>query len=334
MTAQIGQRFLYAQHAGLLVLVTGVWVERFYRFGRELDSSLILPAALIIMTGLYLERFSWIKDHSHFELITKLLFLAQSFCLLGNATAPWLALSGLPMGAGLAWLALSTHQEAGQTDLKRRYFAHDLVNHTVGMKLFLSTRSQLSSQDIALLLREVDLLQGLVSDHFQLLHKNIRTNRMWASLAELEHVVDHHLESFLRVKGVAATLEVTEGHRAQGHAEVYLPQFMRIVSNLIKNAADHEACQVEAKLDFSERGVVFDLRSQSRGVKGDEQGLAQHILQFQALRPTSSGLGLDSVAELVESAGGEFSFRWSDGTWVAQFSYPIRSKDLQKRQAA
>lgn len=190
-----------------------------------------------------------------------------------------------------------------------------------------------------MLLREVDTMETMVMDHYQVEHKNLVRRRQWMYPYELEDGLEMTMKNFLAQRGVLTSFIFDPKlHDYQG-LEIPVAPLFRIYSNLIKNAYDHGSPEVEVniKLDEEKWGLNITIRSKLKRTLGGGENLESelsHIILQDDLGSSanvSGGLGLESVASLCEESGGEFHFHLSKGIWINEVFLPGRAGEQQDR---
>lgn len=246
-------------------------------------------------------------------------------------------------------------ERANLTDERDRFFYHDMINQTHGLLLFLKQQREYSKsitpEDQSLIIQEVETMQNLLSDHFKLGHKNIKSEDEFKSFdqvkASIFALINHYflsqeVSTHLFFKGL-----IDESRPLSKRLEclVHFPVFYRIMSNLIKNAYEHKVQEVDIVFDYQENGLTVTMRNPLHTQANKDTPLEQtlsHLILHDGGHNSSSekkkqGIGLESVAALSESLGGNFHCSIEEGHWVNKVYLPV-SKDTScskdERQAA
>ncbi len=225
---------------------------------------------------------------------------------------------------------------------KEQFFAHDLINHSTALKLFMKNKKALTKEECSLVLNEIEALESLVVDHFQLKHQSLRDQSEWRLLVDIRSNVYSLIQTFLieqsRIVHLhffdSAEISLIEDHQLK----IHFPSFLRIFSNLIKNASDHGSPEVEVlcrlvkvKEDFQMDMVIKSkLKNQLASNEDMAQSLSTLILTEEV--DGRAHLGLESVQRLCEESGGQFNFSLEGQLWVNHLIIPLRSKSEPTQQ--
>lgn len=229
---------------------------------------------------------------------------------------------------------------------KNRLFFHDLINHTHGLNLFLATKESsdgsLTKEDTLILYKEIKLIQSLVKDHFGYQHKNLVNTYDVVSFdfarIGLLNLVDNflpseHFECFFFFKGATASEAPLE---IRSSAIVHYPSFYRVVNNIIKNIAEAGPSSVEFNFDYTDDGLHLTVKNTlSKLSEKRSSSLADDlgkIIMMDQVK-NESGLGLESVNEILRSIGGHFAFKIENGQWVSQIYFPKPGQSEAKKAA-
>lgn len=216
---------------------------------------------------------------------------------------------------------------------KDRYFFHDMINHLYGISLKLTYRLSkgkgLEKDELGPLLNEVMALQNLLSDHFGFKHKNINHSFDYMPFNEMKDLIHSQIQSFF---GEKTRVEIIySGVFDQGHSHEFsspsLPfaSFYRILTNLLKNAREAKAQNIEIIFDGDFHQLSMKMKNDFHHL-GDNpfelsEGLSK-VIQAQSHQNSSQGLGLAAVESLCREHGGEFSFDIKDGFWANYLTLP------------
>lgn len=257
----------------------------------------------------------------------------------------------LKLKGGLRFEGLLARQERAQSaDERDRFFYHDMVNQTHGLLLFLKQQREnsedLAPDDQSLVIQEVETMQRLLSDHFQLEHKNIKLQDEFKSFEQVKTSVFVLINHYFLAQQVSTHLVfqgLIDERRALDERSaclVHFPVFYRIMSNLVKNAYEHKVSEVELVFDYQDEGLSImmknPLHTQVDNNLPLEKTLGHLILHEGGQMNTSGakrqeGLGLESAAALAESVGGEFNCCIDQGYWINEVFLPRPSpKTLSK----
>jgi hypothetical protein len=320
----------------------------------------LIPFGIMVLWSFVNWHDDWKTLNQHFILLSALVCVLVVIFVNVSSKQQLIAQdSGLMFLLAFTWLALSIQSflksvkglgslrfENNHHSKKDQYFFHDCINHLVGIKLFLSTRSEVKKPDMNLLLREVDLFESLLYDHFKLSHRNLHGRHQHISCQDVPELYEMLMESFLAPRGIQYELAVSPDFNWDHH-QLPLAPLQRIGSNLIKNAVDHGGEKVLVYLSKSKEEhdvllikVVTQLHSPLSSSKKLEEDLSRRILEINPERSEAKkkdsiqGLGLDSVTTLLESLGGEMSLEITSHEWINHLKIPVNSDaNILKRAA-
>jgi hypothetical protein len=320
----------------------------------------LIPFGIMMLWSYMLWNDEWKTLRQHFILLVSLVsVMIGLFMKVTNEDHISHSESALYFVFAFAWLSMAVYSfinsvrglgslrfERTSISKKDQYFFHDCINHLVGIKLFLSTRSEVKNQDMNLLLREVDLFESLIGDHFKLSHRNLAFRHKFINCQKLPELFEMVMESFLLPRRVGFEL-VVEPNFQWSEAQLPMAPIQRIASNLIKNAVDHGGEKVIVHLakmndasDVMLIKVITQLRAPLSFSKTIESELSKRILESGAGRSTvmldqsTHGIGLDSVTTLLEELGGEMSLEITNKEWINNLKIPIQySAELIKKAA-
>lgn len=204
-----------------------------------------------------------------------------------------------------------------------RHFFHDVVNQTHSLNLFLSHKLEkkelLTLDDIKMMKIEVEILQTLIVDHFELKHKNVEASEEFDELYKVDGAFSSLCGSYLDQSKVS--IVGTESLSSPFYID--LPKFHRIFTNLIKNIAEANAEWVKVEF-FVEKNLLK--------VKVRNNFNKQEVYVDS---DTVSGVGLESVQVLVEGLEGSFSsfVDESEKVWHSFTTIPLHNRKSYKNIA-
>ena len=211
---------------------------------------------------------------------------------------------------------------------KESMFFHDLVNLTHGLILFLDQRKQtkknIDVDEIDILEQEVRSLQSLIKDHFQFSHKNLESTYEWVNFSIAEQCLSYLLKTYFPNQSVKTYIKLKGSLSYECCIEeresvlIYYPTFYRIMNNVIKNMAEARSSQLTFIFDYQQFGLVIE-------TSNDFLSDCNNRLIAQV-----SGIGLGSIASLVEEAGGSLHTDIKNGLWTNRILIP----QIQSRKAA
>jgi len=271
-------------------------------------------------------------------------------CLLFNRHWPLSLNESVIWGAfvcwsgSIYWMVMDQRPRyQDQEERRRRLFFHDLINHTHGLLLFLNHKLQegqhIKNPEISTLSAEIRLMQSLIQDHFALKHKNLKRHDDYGPLSAAKGAIDHLLNTYLNPRMV----EVNVAYNGQGLGDLHYPSLFRILSNLIKNAAEVGSDQLYLIFESSVHGLKLTVKNRTVGLWNNPEQLSHRlegiILQDDVMGDESGelsveerGLGLESVQELAAEQGGSFEFRVEGDYWIGIADLPYRAA-LEIRKA-
>ena len=197
---------------------------------------------------------------------------------------------------------------------KEAMFFHDLVNLTHGLILFLDQRKQskrnIDINEIEILEQEVRSLQSLVKDHYQFSHKNLESTYEWVSFAVAEQCLSHLLKTYFSDETIKTYIQLKGALSYECSIEeresvlIYYPTFYRIMNNLIKNMAEAHCSQITFIFDYQQSGLIIET--------------SNDFLAENSSRTidSSTGVGIGSIASIVNENGGNFTTKSSENIWI------------------
>jgi signal transduction histidine kinase len=332
-----------ADHQSVLLFALGVStllaVQVFHLGLRQIDFAQALTIGLVLAIYHTLQWQAVYQSLGFERVVSSVVLMSMAFVCAGLAAMHgWktpLFILPLPLlTLALPWsIAKSEFLDKGPA-FRDQYFVHDLINHLVGLKLFLSTRAELRGPEMGLVLREVDTMETLIVDHYGVVHKNALRKRQYQTPAEFEARLELILKNFITARGIESSFVFSPELRSSALEFPVAPLF-RIFSNLVKNAFDHGSPQVEVQFMLFEGGMKLVVKSKLKGNLRRslhlEEDLSQIILEEELSDqgPTSArqGLGLESVASLCEKHGGDFHFHLTPEMWVNEVFLPAHASD-------
>ena len=195
-------------------------------------------------------------------------------------------------------------------DNRDHLFFHDLINHIHGMLLFLNYRMEdkkgFGISDCQKLVKELQVLQSLIQDHFGLTHKNLSSNHSYADISFIKKEVKNIIANFL--PGKSCKIDFKGNHRGEIHYIAYC----RIIGNIMKNMSESHAYGLEFVFNFKKDGLYLTTKNKIHFGKGKED--------------IKEGRGLLSVQNLCKEEGGEFLFLREGGFWINKVFLPWHSR--------
>lgn len=241
---------------------------------------------------------------------------------------------------GVLFYAVHQGLTFDHTDERDRFFYHDMINQTHGLLLFLKQEYAkgrgVTPDDQLRIIQEVETMQNLLSDHFKLDHKNIKSENEFKSFEQVKSSLFALMNHYLLSQQVSTHLVfkglIDEERPISQRLEclVHFPIFYRIMNNLIKNSYEHKVSEVEIIFDYQETGLFLTMKNPLQKQVDDmaplEKALGHLILHDTESSSVTShqkqGLGLESVAALAESVGGSFQCCIEEGHWINQVFLP------------
>lgn len=216
-------------------------------------------------------------------------------------------------------------------DRKDRFFFHDMINHLYGLSLRLTYRvgkgQGFESHELEDMLGEVMALQSLMTDHFGYKHKDIQNSLELISFTDLRPFITAQISSFLDESCHVCILHqgVLDSSREVpfDQPKVQFTSFYRVFTNLLKNAREANAHNVEIIFDgdFHALSVTMknDFKHLSQAAIDLNEGLSRAIAGDTEMVVDYKGLGLAAIENLCLEQGGSFSFEIKDGLWISYF---------------
>ena len=218
---------------------------------------------------------------------------------------------------------------------KDRLFFHDFINQTHGMTLYLnhklSSESNLSRGELEGLVGEIRTLEKMFQAHFGLKHKDLNVGQEWYHFekckASFLKVIENFLPQDKYHKVISFTGDLSEQLASSKRSEiqVHFISLHRILTNLVKNVADHSPSRITIEFGHSQGLLKILFRNEmiNKVVAGDlTRHLENAILQTEKERQHDSGLGLESIQELCEELSGTCQVYFEDGDWITQIELP------------
>ena len=222
-----------------------------------------------------------------------------------------------------------------------RLFFHDIINQTHGISLFLQNKMdgkrEMSVFETKSLQREIKTIQTLITDHFGLRHKNLTAIYDYVPFEFAKESIDSLIQSFLGDESFNVNCiysgsleEINEGETSDNY--VHFPTFYRVMTNIIKNISEAQSKSVVFIFSYEEKGLNITVKNKINTEIADNNNIAEILNQkISSLDENrSSGLGLESVAKLVDSIGGDFSFGQKDNFWITKIFLPAPEREVEK----
>lgn len=239
-------------------------------------------------------------------------------------------------------LLRQSHKTEEQSE-GEKYFFHDLINQTHGLRLFLESY-QIKGEDvefekISLLLSEIKILQDHLSSHFGKGHRNLEEKNLAVNLNFAHMLVENLVQTYLPDNRVKVDYHFQEGLQEQVfwlNGQIQMHRFHRIVTNLLKNVAEYRSKYLEIVVSRENQNIVYCFKNPLSVHEVHQNNLdkflAKSILEDHHRR--DSGLGLSSAIELSHQMGGDFSFSIEEGYWVATLKVPVKEKIFLSKKVA
>jgi len=246
-------------------------------------------------------------------------------------------------------LRAGKHSFEQEFNNKERYFFHDIINHTHGLGLFLSTKiaenKGLGPLDTTRVADEIKLFQTLIRDHFGYAHKDLGGEGEFVNFEFAKMGLFNLIENFLSSEEIDCHL-IFKGdiasdfsYQESKKAVVHYPTFHRVMNNLIKNISEEGSKLIEFTFDYCPEGLYINVKNKILSLKESdfqlEQELEDIILEsnVRKLGERRSGLGLESIHSLVTDIDGSFNFKVEGEYWVSEVFLPRPSEKHHKTAA-
>jgi hypothetical protein len=244
-----------------------------------------------------------------------------------------------------SWFAHDLSKKAQVNPLGReRIFFHDLINQTHSMGLLIGHKIKeqevLELKDLESLKSEIETMQSILKDHYNLSHKNLVTMDDYIDLEKARAMTYKLLENYL---GGLEFHVVFLGHLFDEENlkkySVYYPTFIRIITNLVKNISETSSKRAEIIFDLEESYLKLVVKNQIYSLEGvpREENLGE-MIEDNILRGSDldehhvTGLGLESIMNLAEEVGGTFSFKVDNGHWVNEVRLPVVLSSTEEKE--
>ncbi|EQC49394.1 putative membrane protein [Bacteriovorax sp. BSW11_IV] len=333
-------------YLGLVPCVCGTFFFM-YRDEKGIDKSERKGLFLYLMGACAFLAFSAIKDMTFISYSEGILFFVFSFWVMGLVyLSNEYVLQNQRSLVGVLLKKKTGNVASVSNDKKDKLFFHDLINHTHGLSLFLNSKissgKETSTDENLLLLGELRMMQALIKDHFGLGHKNLHGHYDVVSFdfakIGLLNLVDNYLpesnvEGHFIFRGGAASEAPLE---IRANCMVYYPIFHRVMTNIVKNISEAKSRSAEFIFDYKEDGLHITVKNKITQLNDLERSnlhsdLGKIILLAQNDKTT--GHGLESINTLVDSIGGDFSFKIENGLWINEIFLPRPSNEQLKKSA-
>ena len=222
-----------------------------------------------------------------------------------------------------------------------RLFFHDIINQTHGISLFLQNKldgnRDLSVFETKSLQREIKTIQTLVTDHFGMRHKNLTSVYDYVPFSFAKESVESLITSFLaaehfKVKCIYNGDLAEEFQEEEPNNYVHFPSFYRVMTNIIKNISEAESKNVIFIFSCDETGLNITIKNQIFNEASPRRDIVEILdNKISSIDDSkSSGLGLESVARLIDGLGGDFSFGQKGEFWITKIFLPAPNSNLDK----
>lgn len=227
---------------------------------------------------------------------------------------------------------------------------HDIINHTHGLNLYLSSQLNLGhsieGKDLECVIEEIKSLQTLINDHFQVEHKNLTNIIDYISPIEAKEIIKKNCSYFFPFhenieRSVRDNFNQVESSILET-ASISFSVFHRIVTNLIKNCSeqcDHHELFFEVSFELGDFDFVLKTANKLKGSQGSEKVFSldsrRRELNLQSRDFSREPLGLQSINLLAQRLGGEFNFYIEANCWINEVRIPLaKSKGFINRKAS
>lgn len=194
-------------------------------------------------------------------------------------------------------------------------------------------RKPIPPEEVANTLTELKAMQSLIKDHYKMEHKNLTNTYELVDFEFLQHRVGPLLDHFFPNMAEREKIELNFSDKSDKEKKVYsiyFPRVLRIVTNLIKNMADHHAKNI--KLDFTrENNNLIIQTSNSFGKMSETSTNLLEALEQEREAEKRRGLGLLSIEEITKQEKGDYLFKIENGKWVNQIILPLSKEDKKVR---
>ncbi len=211
----------------------------------------------------------------------------------------------------------------------KRFFYHDLMNQLHGVKLFLENKMDeeeiIRSEESYMLYKELEIVESLISEHFNLKHRSASNSRQIVAFSELRKPLEALISTYLEKTGFKVRIEY------QGldyNPQVDRNGLFRIMTNLIKNMSENGKDYAVFHFDYHEgHGLNISVYNRiDEEVREDDRHLKMLLGEPELLR----GVGLESVQHLCLQEGGTFDLEVQGSDWLVKVFLPAIEAQQQK----
>jgi hypothetical protein len=178
--------------------------------------------------------------------------------------------------------------------------------------------------------------------HYGLKNKNLGQGQEWYSFEKCRKsflkLIENYLPESKYQKEIHFKGDLQEGISASKRGEILIHFISthRILTNLIKNIADHSPARIVIEFSHDQGLLKVNFRNQIVS-KANYQDISRHlemaILQSEQEheKAYAKGLGIESIQELCEELHGSCKFYFENGDWVTQVELPSRLSEEDRR---
>ncbi len=226
---------------------------------------------------------------------------------------------------------------------KAKLFFHDLINQTHNILLFLDhsvqSKHAFGPDDVALMQKEVQVMQSLVQDHFGHTHRDGGDKLVWRPFLEISeqlhamvanYLIDPRFHWSILFEGDLSPV-IPEARRRDIH--VHAPYLYRIFNNMVKNVSESGSGDIifcfhsnGQEMKITARNKIIRLRDSNEDLaKKLEEAILLPVINKQSENIEVAGVGMESMAQLCELLGGSFTFSLEGDYWTTVVTLPVRT---------
>lgn len=327
--------FYHSQSVGMLFLATVPMLAALINFNmhqydrKDTDrfESVIYLASFFVV-GAIVANLSKVYETGFSELLP---FIVYATWVIVGSYFLW---SSYITGQKSFMIHLLRNANRGNQDEVDKMFFHDIINQTHGLRLFLESY-QIQGQDLefeklGLLISEIQVLQNSLQDHFGKGHKDLEAKNLEVGISFAHLLLENLVKTYLPENRVKVTYikdaKLTETVNWKA-GQIELHPFHRMMTNLIKNAAEYRAHRLEIFCTIEDKFLVYriinPLNVKELKYQNIDKFLTSSILTGDEGR-RGKGIGLNSVSEIAAKINGEFQFYVQDGHWVSMIKIPFK----------
>lgn len=226
--------------------------------------------------------------------------------------------------------------KTSDVDEEKQMFVHDALNHTNGLLLYLNNKKR-KSQEITdsentLLIKEVESLQMMISDHFKLIKKsNSHEGVEFQNFYQVKDFFEKQIYNYINEEDCSLIYRGILSSASMANEFNILVPFItmnRILVNLAKNISEH-SINKECEFIFSleDDFLIIQTKNKIYQTENNEDvafELKNKILKLPEVEEVK--LGLSSISNLARVHQGSFHFEIEQGLWISNVKLKIKTE--------